>query len=85
MSRIFKVNMPTFTETMDAEGWRRILANKQFGNSSSDLCKPIVRMTRKLCTVEGQRESLEAFVSCRLIPLDKNPALHPVGICEILR
>ena len=42
-------------------------------------------MTRKLCTVEGQREYLQAFVSCRLISPDKNAALRPVGICEILR
>ena len=70
---------------MDAEGWRRILTSKQFGNSSSDLCKTIVRMTRKLCTVEDQHQSLEAFVACRLIPLDKNPGLRPIGVGEILR
>ena len=68
---------------MDAEGWRRILTSKQFGTSSSDLCKAIVRMTRKLCPLEDQHESLQAFVICRLIPLDKNPGLRPIGIGEI--
>ena len=70
---------------MDAEGWRRILTSKQFGNSSSDLCKAIVRMAQKLCTAEDHNESPEAFVAYILIPLDKNPGLRPIGIGEILR
>ena len=69
---------------MDAEGWRRILTSKQVGNSFSHLCKAIGRMTRKLCAVEDQHGLLEAFVVCRLIPLDKNPGLRRIGIDEIL-
>ena len=69
---------------MNAEGWRRILTSKQFGNSSSDLRKAIVRMTRKLRTLEDQHESLGVFVACRLMPLDKNPGLCSIGIVEIL-
>ena len=42
-------------------------------------------MTRKLCTAQDQHESLEAFVECRLISLNKNPSLRPIGIGEILR
>ena len=69
---------------MNAEGWRRILTSKQFGDSPSDLCKAIVRMTRKLSTIEDQHKSLEASVACRLIPLDKSPGLRSTGIGEIL-
>ena len=69
---------------MNAERWGRMLTSKQFGNSSSHLCKAIVRMKRKLCTVEDQHKSLEAFVACRLILLDKNRGLRPIGIGEIL-
>ena len=54
---------------MDEEGWRTILTSKKIGDSSSDLCKAIVRMTQKL----------EAFVACREIPLDKNLGLRPIG------
>ena len=49
------------------------------------MCKTIVRMTRKLCTAEDQHESLEAFVACSLIPLDKNQGLRPTGIGDIRR
>ena len=30
-------------------------------------------------------ESLELFVACRLIPLDKRAGLRPVGVGEVLR
>ena len=59
--------------SMDAERWR-ILISKQF-----------LRMIQKLCTVEDQHESLEAFVAYRLMPLDKNLGLRPIGIGEILQ
>ena len=29
-------------------------------------------------------ESVEALMACRLIPLDKNPGLRPVGKGEVL-
>ena len=29
--------------------------------------------------------SLESFVACRLIPLDKKPGLRPIGVGEVLR
>ena len=70
---------------MDAEGWRRILTSKSFGDSSSDLCKAIAYFTRKLCSERAPSESIEALLACRLIPLDKNPGIRPIGVGEILR
>ena len=32
---------------LDADGWRRILISKQFGNSSSDFVQPLLNSSRK--------------------------------------
>ena len=70
---------------MDADGWKRILTSKQFAESSTDLCTTIVNMINKLCIDKDLANTLEAFLSCRLIPLDKIPGLQPIGIEEVLR
>ena len=54
-------------------------------DSTDDLCKTFAEVIKKLCTVENQSISLEAFLVNRLIPLDKNPALRPIGVSEILQ
>ena len=70
---------------MDADGWRRIFASKNFSKSSDDLCKAFAAVIKRICVESNLSESLEAFLSCRLIPLDKNPGLRPIGVGEILR
>ena len=70
---------------LNADGWHRILASSCFGDSSSDHSRAIPSFTRKLCLEKLDASSLEAFLACRLIPLDKNPGLRPIGVGEILR
>ena len=70
---------------MDADGWRRIFTFKSFGDSSTDLCKTFAAVIRKIYTEPNLSSSLEALLACRLIPLDKNPGLRPIGVGEILR
>ena len=70
---------------LDGNGWRRILASNCFSDSSADLCRAIVLLTRKLFLEKLAAFSLEAFLACRLIPLNKNPGLRPIGVGEILR
>ena len=41
-------------------------------------------MDRKLATKTLGPLTLEAYVSCQLIPLDKNPGVRPIGVGEIL-
>ena len=60
---------------MDTDGWKRILTPKQFAESSTDLCTIIANMIKKLCIEKDLGNTLEAFLSCRLVPLDKNPGL----------
>ena len=69
---------------LDADGWKRILLSKSFGESSSDLCQTLAKVTKKLCT-EELSTSLEGFLACRLIPRNKNPGLRPIGVGEVLR
>ena len=44
-------------------------------------------MAKKLCLKKycGNDGSLEAFLACKLIPLDKNPELRNIGIREVIR
>ena len=70
---------------MDADGWKRMLTLKQFGKSSIDLCKAFTEVIKKIYIIANQSASLEAFLACRLIPLDKNPGLRPIGIGGVLR
>ena len=70
---------------MDADGWKRILTSKQFAESSTDLCTTIANMIKKLYIDKDLANTLEAFISCCLIPLDKNPGLRPIEVGEVLR
>ena len=70
---------------MDVNGWRRILAFNNFGTSSSDLRKAFANKVQKLCIDFDETHTIEAFLSCRLIQLDKNPGLQPIGFGEVLR
>ena len=43
-------------------------------------------MTKVMCASEvSKKESLEAFLACQLIPLNKSPGIRPIGIGEVLR
>ena len=68
---------------IDAAGWRRICTG--FHRHSSDLCSALARCARRLCTDFVDPQGLDAFLACRLIPLDKNPGVRPIGIREVVR
>ena len=71
----------------DADQWRRILASKNYGKYSSDLREAMACMLKTICRqeVDVERRSIEAVLACRLIPLDKNPGVRPIGIGEVMR
>ena len=60
------------------------MLSKNFGKSSSDLCHTPTKVTKKLST-EELSTSLVGLLPCRLIPLNKNPGLRPIGAGEVLR
>ena len=72
---------------LDADGWRWILTSNSFGTASPDLCKSVADFIKKLCSkrINSGNKLLEAFIACRLIPLNKNPGLRPIGAGEVLR
>jgi hypothetical protein len=70
---------------LDADGWQRILCSKQFKSKPMELCDSLALLARKLCTRHINPSFLKAFTACRLVPLDKNPGVRPVGIGEVIR
>ena len=70
---------------LDADGWRRILISQNFGKSNGDLRKAIARCIKKLCIERCNNQEVSALMASRLLPLDKNPGLRPIGVGEVLR
>ena len=68
---------------LDSFAWRRLCSS--FGSASHDLCAALAAVGRRLCTSLVNPESISAFVACRLIPLDKNPGVRPIGVGEVPR
>ena len=72
---------------LDSNMWNRLLLSKSFGDRSVDLSKAIAKMATIMCTERCDKENgrdMEAFLSCTLVPLDKNPGVRPIGIGEVL-
>ena len=56
-----------------------------FQTVSDDLCDALLAVARRLCTSFVDPTGLSSgFVTCRLIALDKNPGVIPIGIGEII-
>ena len=68
---------------VDANGWRRLCIS--FKAASKELCSSIAALARRISTEFIDPTSMETFVACRLVPLNKNPGVRPIGICECLR
>ena len=68
---------------MDAEVWRCILILGNVKNVGEDLRKSIAEMAKIRCQ-ERSANYLDAFLACRLIPLDKQPGVRSIGIGDVL-
>ena len=67
----------------DSYIWRRMLVS--FKAASNNLCCAVAGVTRRLATEHVDPLGLTALLNNRLIPLDKNPGVRPIGIGETLR
>ena len=63
--------------------WRRILVS--FTAASRDLCDAVAGVARRLATEHVDPACLLFLLNNRLIPLDKDPGIRPVGVGEVLR
>ena len=68
---------------MDAAGWRRMCT--AFQSASRDPCDALAAVTKRISTEHVDPSGLTAFIASRLIPLDKQPGVRPIGISEIAR
>ena len=70
---------------LDAEQYRHVLLSTKYKKESKDLHDQIAILAKKLATCLVDPNSIDAFVACRLIPLNKNPGVRPIGIGEVLK
>ena len=63
--------------------WRRLCT--AFGEASNDLCSALACTAKRICMSYIDPKSLTAYTACRLIPLNKNPGVRPIGIGEVVR
>ena len=68
---------------MDSHSWRRVCT--AFKGASTEICEALAAFARALCTKPISGEALLPFTSCRLIALNKNPGVRPIGVCEVMR
>ena len=68
---------------LDAHAWRRLCSS--FKSASNDLCAGLAAVGRRIATESVHPDGLSAFVTCRLVPLNKCPGVRPIGIGEVPR
>ena len=70
---------------LDADQYRRILCSRTLKTEGKDLRDQIAILARNIASNLIDPNVLNSYVACRLIPLNKNPGIRPIGIGEILR
>ena len=70
---------------LDADQYRRIICSKNFNREGKMLREELAELAKNIATKHYNPSLIEAYTSCRLIPLDKDPGIRPIGIGEVLR
>ena len=63
---------------LDALAWRRLCTSHK--TASNELCNALALVAKCLCTTHIDPQSIAPLTACRLIALDKNPGVRPIGI-----
>ena len=56
-----------------------------FKEASDGLCHSLALLACRLCTQFIHPSILAPLLACRLVALDKNPGVRPIGACEVTR
>ena len=68
---------------LDADAWRRLCVSLK--GPSTKMCQSLASLARLLATKEVSPSAVGPLMACRLIALDKNPGVRPIGVCEVAR
>ena len=68
---------------LNADAWRRFCLS--FKGASTKLCQALAGFAHLIATHSLEASTLVPFLSCRLIALNKNPGVRPIGVCEVVR
>ena len=68
---------------VDARAWRRMCSS--FKETSARLCEAIAGVAKCICTQPVSPSGLNALLACRLVPLNKNPGVRPIGDGEVAK
>ena len=70
---------------LDADQFKNMLISKKYKHEGNEHCDQIASLAKKLATTIVDPSTLEAYIACKLIPLNKNPGIRPIGVGETLR
>ena len=82
-SMVLRITGAARPSGIDALGWRRLCTS--FKPASLDLCHSRVLTAQRLCTNFIDPSAIAPFLACRLIALDKNSGVSPIGIGDTAR
>ena len=83
-SAALQVNSSAGPSGVDAVGRCRMFTALQ--GAFKDLCDALAAAAaRRISTTFVDPAGLASFIACRLIPLDKQPGVRPIGISETIR
>ena len=68
---------------LDAQCWRRLCTS--FKEASNGLCYSLSKVAVRICTSFVDPKSISPLLACRLIDINKNSGIRPIGICETAR
>ena len=75
----------TGPSNLDGEQFKTILVSNKFKKEGKEMREQLAVLAKKLATKIIDPYCIDSSVACKLIPLNKNPGVRPIGIGEIIR